>query len=324
MSTPRTTMKVLHATLLIASLALESRSFSPAARRLLPRLGRGGARPDLSDALGPRTDSAFGCRASSPASPLTAKKRRRRKQVDAPNAPSPSDDLPDFDDDESEDDEGIEAGRGAVAAAPVRAESPSPAVASVAVKRGSGLSSQLAEEVGGNVDGLDQETIISAMRGKAGGDAWQPPRSVQETLGDRSLEKFMDFEKMIEQDGEKGAAVELPEFEEVVARRRRREAGDAAREGRVEDAAMLIDTAGMGKKATRNAQRRAEAIQREAEMEEDRNPFEGLNILKLLENGAWVGIGLLVVWEIYINSPFFDRSAPLIPVVYDEATPPGM
>jgi hypothetical protein len=48
-----------------------------------------------------------------------------------------------------------------------------------------------------------------------------------------------------------------------------------------------------------------------------------LNIVKVTKNGAWVGIGLLAVWEIYINSPFFDRAAPLIPVVYD-TLPPGM
>ena len=51
--------------------------------------------------------------------------------------------------------------------------------------------------------------------------------------------------------------------------------------------------------------------------------FTDLNIVKVTEHGAWVGIGLLVVWEIYINSPFFDRAAPLIPVVYD-TLPPGM
>jgi hypothetical protein len=45
--------------------------------------------------------------------------------------------------------------------------------------------------------------------------------------------------------------------------------------------------------------------------------LEGLNVLKLLENGAWVGIGLLVVWEIYINSPLFERAARLIPAVFD-------
>jgi hypothetical protein len=61
----------------------------------------------------------------------------------------------------------------------------------------------------------------------------------------------------------------------------------------------------------------------EEEDEAEKSPFEGLNILKLLENGAWVGIGLLVLWELYINSPFFDRALPLIPVVYDDV-PPGM
>ena len=55
----------------------------------------------------------------------------------------------------------------------------------------------------------------------------------------------------------------------------------------------------------------------------DYSLFTDLNIVKVTENGAWVGIGFLVVWEIYINSPLFDRAAPLIPVVYD-TLPPGM
>jgi hypothetical protein len=38
--------------------------------------------------------------------------------------------------------------------------------------------------------------------------------------------------------------------------------------------------------------------------------------LKLLENGTWTGIFLLVAWEIYINTPLFDRAAPMTPVVY--------
>ena len=101
---------------------------------------------------------------------------------------------------------------------------------STPVKRGSGLNKQLAEEVGGNVDGLDEDTILEAMRGKAG-TSWQPPRSIDDTLGDRRLEKFMDFDKMIEQDGGgDGSAVDLPDFDEVIARRRGRE---AVQEGRV-------------------------------------------------------------------------------------------
>lgn len=37
---------------------------------------------------------------------------------------------------------------------------------------------------------------------------------------------------------------------------------------------------------------------------------------KLLEAGAWTGIYSLVGWEVYINSPFFDRAGGIIPVVF--------
>lgn len=129
---------------------------------------------------------------------------------------------------------------------------------------------------------------------------------------------------MIAQDGGGGKVVNLPTFDEVVERRKKREAAEAVQEGRIEDAAMLIDTEGMGKKAAKRAQRKAERVERERLEAEEASRFklEGVNVLKLLENGAWVGIGLLVVWEIYINSPFFERAAPLIPVVYEST--PGM
>tara|TARA_B110000305_G_C18951468_1_gene408552 strand:- start:132 stop:413 length:282 start_codon:yes stop_codon:yes gene_type:complete len=45
---------------------------------------------------------------------------------------------------------------------------------------------------------------------------------------------------------------------------------------------------------------------------------EPLTFNKVLENITWVSIGVLVFWEIYINSPFFERLAPLAPVVFDE------
>jgi len=37
---------------------------------------------------------------------------------------------------------------------------------------------------------------------------------------------------------------------------------------------------------------------------------------KVIENITWFGIGLLAVWEIYINSPFFERVEPMIPTVF--------
>jgi len=168
-------------------------------------------------------------------SELNAKKRRRRKA--APTSTT-SDELPDFDDGEDED---IIAMDLSVASSTV--DSPMQQVkassstlgsgrstSSTPVKRGSGLNKQLAEEVGGNVDGLDEDTILEAMRGKAG-TSWQPPRSIDDTLRDRQLEKFMDFDKMIKQDGGgDGSAVDLPDFDEVIARRR---GPEAVQEGRV-------------------------------------------------------------------------------------------
>ena len=301
-------------------LSLDSDAFSPACRLSCATSGVPGLTRsttscgDVVDLLG----------SSSSLHMAAGEKKRRRRKASEPK-PSLSDELPDFDDEEDMDVKEVEVEveiksekpvQTKVARTPVRVPSkPRPAA-----------NSQLAEELGGSVDGLDDDLVVSVMRGKAGTN-WQPPRTIQDTINDRSLEKLMDFDKMIEQDGS-GEVVELPTMEQVINRRKQREAADAAREGRVQDVAMLIDTDGMGKKAAKAAQRKAAAAQREAEAEAEKSPFDDLfkdlNALKVLENGAWVGIGLLVLWEFYINSPFFDRAAPLIPVVYDNPVPPGM
>ena len=326
--------------LLLLSLALHSSAFQPSTRLSSPILRSPSA------VLIRTTFASVSASASSSA--LLAQKRRRRKSP--PTSPdsistttsSSDDELPDFDDEEDDEWEGsikvaepttIQAKKATTTTTSSMASSPSPTPMSstatksyTPIKRGAGLNANLAEAVGGNVEGLDEDVILEAMRGKAGsGDSWLPPRSIQDTISDRSLEKRMDFDAMIQRDGGgvagSSARVDLPDFDEVISRRKQRE---AIQEGRVQDAAMLIDTEGMGKKAAKAAQRKAAAVQREAELEEQKSPFEDLNIFKLLENGAWVGIGLLVLWEFYINSPFFDRAAPLIPVVYDDALPPGM
>ena len=335
-------MTSVHILLLLLSLALYSSAFQPSTRLSSPILRSPSA------VLSRTTFASVSASPSSSASAsaLLAQKRRRRKSP--PTSPdsistttsSSDDELPDFDDEEDDEWEGsikvaepttIQA-RKATTTTSSMASSPSPTPMSstatksyTPIKRGAGLNANLAEAVGGNVEGLDEDVILEAMRGKAGsGDSWLPPRSIQDTISDRSLEKRMDFDTMIQRDGGGSTGstrVDLPDFDEVISRRKQRE---AIQEGRVQDAAMLIDTEGMGKKAAKAAQRKAAAVQREAELEEQKSPFEDLNIFKLLENGAWVGIGLLVLWEFYINSPFFDRAAPLIPVVYDDALPPGM
>jgi hypothetical protein len=41
-----------------------------------------------------------------------------------------------------------------------------------------------------------------------------------------------------------------------------------------------------------------------------------ISAIKILENATWVCIWVLVAWEVYLNSPFFERAAPMAPVVY--------
>ena len=342
------------ALLLLLTLPLTSCSFAPTTRIII-------------------TSSRLVSSSSSSSLKAAPPKRRRRKTAvpTTPTSPSSDDDddyeLPDFENDDDYEDDS--SGSSTVAASNIipRRTSTSTniivskdAIARRGSRSGVGLDPKLAEEVGGNVDGLDSEIILDAMRGKSSSSTtsseggWQPPRSLRDTINDRSLEKYMNFDRMIERDGggttsndnNKASVVkkvELPDFDEVINRRRQREAMQEGgrRSAEVDPAAkakllLPIDTSKMGKKAARDAERRALAMQRTKDEESSsssggqqrRNEwiaslFTDLNIVKVTENGAWIGIGLLVVWEIYINSPFFDRAAPLIPVVYD-TLPPGM
>jgi len=89
----------------------------------------------------------------------------------------------------------------------------------------------------------------------------------------------------------------------------------------------------MGKKAARAEARRNAAIEAEnANSEAEGNalndmlsilpfvdktePGKEKSAIKILEEGTWACIYILVGWEIYINSPFFDRAAPLSPAVF--------
>lgn len=86
---------------------------------------------------------------------------------------------------------------------------------------------------------------------------------------------------------------------------------------------------GMSKKRAKSEARKAAAIEAaKLQEEEESSPFSFINSIpflkdvqdtspvKLLEYGAWTGIFLLVAWEVFINSPFFERAAPMAPVVY--------
>jgi hypothetical protein len=136
----------------------------------------------------------------------------------------------------------------------------------------------------------DPDEITDAMMGTQ-----KPLGSVKDLISDRSLESSFKFDE---------PENPLPDLGELKA-------------------------PGVGKKRARQEARRAEAMANEEKedrlvdnlsdalgslpfLKSDRESSE----LKLVENATWLGIFLLVAWEIYINSPFFDRAAPIAPIVY--------
>lgn len=87
----------------------------------------------------------------------------------------------------------------------------------------------------------------------------------------------------------------------------------------------------VGKKRAKNEARRAAAIAAAEEAESEKGGILGFFKkenddgeiendryagVKFLENSTWVGISLLILWEFYINSPLFDRTSSIIPVVF--------
>lgn len=137
--------------------------------------------------------------------------------------------------------------------------------------------------------------ITPAMMGSSDG----PERSIKDLLLDRSLESKFDFGDVETDDS-------LPD---LIAMSKTAEQVDAQ----------------TGKKKARQAERRASAIAAKESATESAFPIlpfvsdeEGkVQPVKLLEAGAWTGIFLLVAWEVYLNSPFFERAAPMAPVVFE-------
>lgn len=145
----------------------------------------------------------------------------------------------------------------------------------------------------------------------------QPTKSVRELITDRSLEKKLQFDEEDVVTDPSGAAI--PDLVEL-ARQQRQQTQQSS----------SSDPSEMSKRA-RQAARRAELASQSAQEEEESNLAENVlsklpiqvtneegkvEPIKLLEAGTWLGIFLLVAWELYLNSPFFERAAPMAPVVY--------
>jgi len=223
---------------------------------------------------------------SLPSSALEARKKRRRK------TPSPSDssassktdgeELPDFDLDD------LDEGKADSAAN----ESPVAKRKSTTIDMGGASKDPLGE-------------ISANMMGSSD----RPARSVDELLSDRSLESKLQFDI----DGGIEDGEELPDLA-------------ALSKQRLQEERQTGLPSPTSKKRARQEARKAAAMAAAAEEEEvnilEKLPFirdesGKISPIKILENSTWACIGALVLWEIFINSPFFDRAAPMVPVVYE-------
>jgi hypothetical protein len=152
----------------------------------------------------------------------------------------------------------------------------------------------------------DLEKVTDNMMG----DPNKPVRSLKELISDRSLESILDLDDM------QGDA-SIPDFTQLA------KASSSSTNLGLDNGIP----APMGKKKQRQVERRASAKETAEEESRDSNPLSNIGFIKnekgkispikILEAGAWLGIFLLIGWELYLNSPFFERAAPMAPVVYE-------
>lgn len=175
------------------------------------------------------------------------------------------------------------------------------------------------DEDGVTDDSADSKSS-SAPSAKAGdisanmmGSSKRRNSSLRDLLSDRGLESKMEFDVTAE-------SAAMPDLADLA----RASSSQAADDMDIDDSSLSG-----GKKRARQEARRAAAQALEPEVEEPsilqplidklpniRDEKGKVSAIKLLEAGAWAGIYLLVAWEIFINSPFFDRAGPMAPVVY--------
>lgn len=142
------------------------------------------------------------------------------------------------------------------------------------------------------------------------GSGLQSSRTLNELIQDRALESKFEFEEQGDPN--------IPDFVDLAK-------ASTTVPSYTPDKA--VSTAGVGKKKQRQAERIARAVAaKEAEEEESLlvkyfpqflNEKGEFSAVKVLEQGTWACIFILIGWEVYINSPFFERAAPLAPVVFE-------
>eukprot|EP00531_Pseudo-nitzschia_arenysensis_P008365 CAMPEP_0116142804 /NCGR_PEP_ID=MMETSP0329-20121206/15104_1 /TAXON_ID=697910 /ORGANISM="Pseudo-nitzschia arenysensis, Strain B593" /LENGTH=231 /DNA_ID=CAMNT_0003638065 /DNA_START=184 /DNA_END=879 /DNA_ORIENTATION=- len=215
---------------------------------------------------------------------LCAKKKRRRRKTDTESSPPPP--------------------PPAAAESEVVEASPEPVLGGELPDFDLGDNGEDAQEVARAK--VDPDAITANMMGRGR----KPSQSLDELIMDRSLEERFEFE-------EKGDP-SIPDFVDLAS----------ASTSTPTYSPENLGNAGVGKKKQRQAERVAKAIaaKEAAEPEEsllakyfpqlldEKGKFSAV---KVLEQGTWACIFILVGWEFYINSPFFERAAPLAPVVFE-------
>jgi hypothetical protein len=210
-------------------------------------------------------------------SALSAQRKRRRKKGTSSSSPEDTDSTSSDEDDELPDFD--------------FADDPAESTSTPVKKK---------PESSGGVTALGETKISANMMGSTN----RPVRSFQELISDRALEKRFEF---AEPEGE--ILPDLVDFSR---------------------GASSTPTTSVSKKQTRQDARRAAAMAAEKEREkEEESGFDLLSMLpgirdesgnisatKFLESATWACIGALVVWEIFLNSPFFERAAQMVPVIY--------
>eukprot|EP00536_Pseudo-nitzschia_multiseries_P016282 jgi/Psemu1/328187/estExt_fgenesh1_pg.C_10640001 len=142
-----------------------------------------------------------------------------------------------------------------------------------------------------------------------GGGGGGAQRSLDELISDRALESKLEFD-------DEEVDPNIPDFIDLAK---------ASSTTPIGDGSSVVGE--IGKKKQRRAERVANAIAaKEAEESEKSflynipqilNEKGEVSAIKILEQGAWTGIFLLIGWEVYINSPLFERAAPMAPIVYE-------
>ena len=246
------------------------------------------------------------------------KRRRKRKDGSAPSVgsgPSPSvpivsddGDLPGFD---LGDDEQVEE---------FKTEQPTETPAKAAT------TAMEAPEVGVPSDPSDASVdmsnpkVMEAMKGSMPGVG--SVASTEDLLRNRDLEKAFKFD-------DTAVKEDLPSLGQLSGKKGRGGSGSSGAESSAPSSSpgSFVVEQKVGSKRARAEARRAAAIEAERAAEEEKSFLEKIpqildekgqvSPIKILEQGTWVGIGILVLWEVYINSPLFQRAAPMAPVVYE-------